>query len=82
MERISERDRRLILRFVDAGANNRAIANRFRITEADVQAVIDKDERDREKAEGIDRFSPAYRRMFRSQWEEATALVLRGLGRA
>jgi predicted transcriptional regulator len=80
--KIGDDERKQIRKFKEAGASVKAIANRFGITEAEVERIIQKEKKAQERAEGLDRFEPAYRIAFKPQWEYATQLVLKGLGRA
>ena len=81
---ISNEDRGKILNFVRAGASNKAIANRFKITESDVEQVIYDDEHsdeipvddDDDEGRGTGKFDPEFRRKFRKEWTEITTLLL------
>ncbi len=80
--KIGDDERKQIRKFKEAGASIKAIANRFGITEAEVERIIQKEKKAQERAEGLSRFDPVYRMKFNIEWERATALVLKGLGRA
>ena len=80
--KIGDDERKQIRKFKEAGASIKAIANRFGITEAEVEKIIRSMEKAEERAEGLSRFDPVYRMKFNIEWERATALVLKGLGRA
>ena len=81
---ISDDVRKKILSFIRAGASNRAIANRFRISESDVEQVIYDDEHrdeitvddDDDDDTGSGRFDPTFRRKFKREWTEITTLLL------
>lgn len=76
MMRVNERQKKQILAFIHAGASRKAIANRFGITEKDVESVIREEEKVRLKAEGLDKYTPQFRRWFTHEWTEITAFIL------
>lgn len=80
--KIGDSERKQIRNFMKAGASARAIANRFGISEAEVEKIDRSVEKAEERAEGLSRFDPVYRMKFNIEWERATALVLKGLRRA
>ena len=80
--KIGDDERKQIMNFKKAGASVWAIANRYGISAAEVEKIIRSMEKAEERAEGLSRFDPVYRMKFNIEWERATALVLKGLGRA
>lgn len=80
--KIGDAERKQIMNFKKAGASVWAISNRYGISATEVEKIIRSMEKAEERAEGLSRFDPVYRMKFNIEWERATALVLKGLGRA